>query len=113
MQDPMLFSDYLVSEDPRESAAPPGSCQMSSQPMDYFITPFCFLLYNYKLFKDLPYGVLGHFGNFGSFLGHFGQFWVIFGLFWVIFGPFFGANFFWPKMYLCYFLLLFASLCIA
>ena len=33
----------------------------------------------------------------------FGPFWVIFGLFWVIFGPFFGANFFWPKIYLCYF----------
>ena len=39
---------------------------------------------------------LGHFGNFGSFLGNFESFWVIF-------GPFFGANFFWPKIYLCYF----------
>ena len=46
---------------------------------------------------------LGHFGNFGSFLGHYGQFWVIFGLFWVIFRPFFGAIFFWPEKYLCYF----------
>ena len=35
--------------------------------------------------------ILGHFGNFGSFLGHYG-------LFWAIFRPFFGANFFWPKM---------------
>ena len=38
--------------------------------------------------------------NFGSFLGHYGQFWVIFELFWVNFRPFFGANFFWPKMVL-------------
>ena len=48
---------------------------------------------------------LGHFGNFGSFLGQFGQFWVIFGLFWVILGhfwPFFGANFLWQNMPLCY-----------
>ena len=43
------------------------------------------------------------FGPFWVILGPFGQFWVIFGLFWVIFGPFFGANFFWPKIYLCYF----------
>ena len=44
--------------------------------------------------------ILSHFwailGNFGSFLGYFGSFWVIF-------GPFFGAIFFWPKIYLCYF----------
>ena len=29
---------------------------------------------------------------------------LIFGPFWVIFGPFFGANFFLPKIYLCYFI---------
>ena len=45
------------------------------------------------------WAILGHFGNFGSFLCHFGQFWVILGHFWAIFC----ANFFWPKMYLCYF----------
>ena len=39
---------------------------------------------------------MGHFGNFGSFLGQFGQFWVIFGLFWVILGHFWAI--FW-----CYF----------
>ena len=35
----------------------------------------------------------------------FGPFWVIFGPFWqfsVIFGPFFGANFLWQNIALCY-----------
>ena len=36
---------------------------------------------------------LGHFGNFGSFLGQIGQFWVIFGLLWVILGHFWAT--FW------------------
>ena len=27
---------------------------------------------------------------------------LIFGPFWVIFGPFFGANFLWQNMHLCY-----------
>ena len=64
------------------------------------------------------------FGPFWVIFGLFGQFWVIFGLFWVILGHFwailgnfwailghfgsfsghfFGVNFFWPKIYLCYF----------
>ena len=41
-------------------------------------------------------GHLGHFGSFWSILGYFGSFWVIF-------GPFLGANFFGPKIDLCYF----------
>ena len=44
------------------------------------------------------WAILAILGNFWAILGHYGQFWVIFGLFWVIFRPFFGANFFWPKM---------------
>ena len=43
------------------------------------------------------------FRSFWQFWVIFGPFWVIFGLFSVIFGPFFGANFFLPKIYLCYF----------
>ena len=39
--------------------------------------------------------MFGPFGQFGSFLGQFGQFWVIFGLF-------FGADFLWRNMHLCY-----------
>ena len=44
--------------------------------------------------------------NFWAILGHFraisailGPIWAILGHFWAIFG----ANFFWPKIYLCYF----------
>ena len=43
------------------------------------------------------------FGNFWAILGNFGSFLGYFGSFCVIFGPFFGANFFWPKIDLCYF----------
>ena len=43
--------------------------------------------------------------NFWAIFGPFGQFWVFlgqFGQFWVIFGPFFGANFLWQNIALCY-----------
>ena len=44
--------------------------------------------------------ILGHFWQFGEILGHFlGYLGVILGHFWAIFG----ANFLWPKIYLCYF----------
>ena len=39
---------------------------------------------------------MGNFWAILAILGHFGPFWVVF-------GPFFGANFVWPKIYLCYF----------
>ena len=42
------------------------------------------------------------FGNFWAILGNFGSFLGYFGSFWVIFGPFFGANFLWQNMHLCY-----------
>ena len=50
-------------------------------------------------------------GHFGTFWVIFRLFWVIFRLFWVIFRPFFGANFFWPKMQLCYFYYFFHLWC--
>ena len=37
--------------------------------------------------------------NFWAILAILGNFWAILGHF----GPFFCANFFWPKIYLCYF----------
>ena len=44
--------------------------------------------------------------NFWAILGHLWAILAILGHFWAIlryFGSFFGANFFWPKIYLCYF----------
>ena len=46
--------------------------------------------------------------NFGAILGHFWAISAILGNFWAIwvilghFGPFFGANFLWQNMHLCY-----------
>ena len=44
--------------------------------------------------------------NFWAILAISGNFWAILGNFWAILGHFwaiFGANFCWPKVYLCYF----------
>ena len=45
------------------------------------------------------WAILGHFWAISAILVIFGPIWAILGHFW----PFFGANFFGQKFYLCYF----------